>query len=67
MLDKSRNMSPIPGCSTLITSAPKSASIVAAAGAAMTDAQSITLRPEKRYGVTGPVLAALALYQALAI
>ena len=43
-----RSMSPAPGCSTLTTSAPKSASIMAAAGAAITVAASTTFRPESR-------------------
>ena len=45
--DSNRSMSPS-GCSTLITSAPKSPSIMAAAGAAMTVAASMTFRPENR-------------------
>jgi hypothetical protein len=40
------------GGSTLITVAPKSPSIVAAIGAAMKLAQSITLNPEKRLCVS---------------
>ena len=42
-----RSISPSPGCSILITSAPKSPSIMAAVGAAITEAQSITFKSEK--------------------
>ena len=49
MLESDRNISPAPGRSILMTSAPKSASIMAAAGAAITVATSSTFNPEKRY------------------
>src|SRR5262244_1447285 len=45
---KARQGSPAPGGSILITSAPKSAKIVAAAGPAIQLAQSMTCRPAKR-------------------
>src|SRR5579871_4984144 len=47
-----RHGSPAPGGSILITSAPKSDMIVAAAGPATQLAQSMTFRPEKRLSVT---------------
>src|SRR6185312_12006263 len=46
-----RHGSPAPGGSILITSAPKSDRIVAAAGPAIQLAQSITFRPENRLSV----------------
>src|SRR5580693_8909086 len=47
-----RHGSPTPGGSILITSAPKSDMIVAAAGPAIQLAQSITFRPVNRLSVT---------------
>ena len=49
--DNMRSMSPLPGSSIFTTSAPKSASIIAAAGAAMTEAASTTRRPENRCSI----------------
>src|SRR4029453_8524616 len=48
---KARQGSPTPGGSILITSAPKSDKIVAAAGPAIQLAQSMTCRPAKRLSV----------------
>jgi hypothetical protein len=46
---RARHGSPAPGGSILITSAPKSDMIVAAAGPAIQLAQSMTFRPENRW------------------
>src|ERR1700722_15673777 len=55
-----RHGSPVPGGSILITSAPKSDMIVAAAGPAIQLAQSITLSPENRCsGMLFPALSRL--------
>src|ERR1700735_3777594 len=49
---EARHGSPAPGGSILITSAPKSDMIVAAAGPAIQLAQSITFKPVNRLSVT---------------